>query len=58
MSRARLKRQLLDKLADRSTFEVPDGMVDNEFEAIWQQVEQAKSTGEDDPDDAGQARTS
>jgi trigger factor len=37
--RARLKRALLDALARRYGFEVPKGMVDVEFGAIWRQVE-------------------
>ena len=50
-SKARLKRSLLDLLADRYEFEVPTGMVEQEFETIWAQVkkdlEQAKATFED-----------
>ncbi|HSM50850.1 MAG TPA: trigger factor [Thermoanaerobaculia bacterium] len=38
LSRARLKRALLDHLAEGSRFEVPQGMVDLEFEAIWRQL--------------------
>src|SRR5215472_14615168 len=33
-SRTRLKRQLLDKLAESHSFEMPPGMVDSEFEQI------------------------
>ncbi len=51
VSRARIKRLLLDTLADNHTFEVPAGMVDAEFQSIWQQVEEArKQAGDDDPD--------
>lgn len=39
VGRARLKRSLLDALAGRHGFQVPIGMVDAEFGAIWQQVE-------------------
>lgn len=50
-SKARLKRSLLDLLADRYEFEVPTGMVEQEFETIWAQVkkdlEEAKATFED-----------
>ncbi|HXZ01386.1 MAG TPA: trigger factor [Stellaceae bacterium] len=35
----RLKRQLLDRLAERHAFPVPQGMVDIEFDAIWKQFE-------------------
>ena len=37
-SRMRLKRALLDALNEAHTFELPPTLVDNEFEAIWQQV--------------------
>ena len=50
-SKAQLKRTLLDDLAERYTFEVPAGMVDQEFETIWSQItrdlEQSKSTFEE-----------
>ncbi len=46
-SRQRLKRALLDKLAAGHSFEVPAGMVDLEFEAIWKQLEEEmKRTGQ------------
>ena len=38
-SRNRLKRELLDHLADTYKFEVPPGMVDLEFNSIWKQLE-------------------
>ncbi len=38
LSRARLKRSLLDALAETEKFEVPGGMVDLEFQQIWQHV--------------------
>ena len=40
VSRAKLKRQLLDALADGHDFEVPPSLVDGEFEQIWGQVEE------------------
>lgn len=39
VSRARLKRSLLDIMADNENFEVPQSMVAMEFEQIWAQVE-------------------
>ena len=42
LARQRLKRALLDKLAERHEFPVPAGMVDIEFNAIWQQYEQER----------------
>lgn len=39
-SRLKMKRTLLDALNEGHTFELPPSLVDNEFEAIWQQVKQ------------------
>ena len=39
VARQRLKRALLDKLAERYDFPVPPGMVDMEFATIWAQYE-------------------
>ncbi|MDE3175357.1 MAG: trigger factor [Pseudomonadota bacterium] len=39
VSRDRIKRRLLDELAKRYSFEVPQGLVDQEFGQIWAQVE-------------------
>ena len=50
--RSRLKRQLLDRLAESHDFPVPEGMVDAEFDAIWKQVEQDKKDDQLDPEDA------
>lgn len=40
MSRSRLKRSLLDALAEAHSFDVPQGMVDLEFQQIWAQLKQ------------------
>jgi FKBP-type peptidyl-prolyl cis-trans isomerase (trigger factor) len=53
MSRMRLKRALLDKLADQASFPVPEGMVDGEFGQIWQRVEADLKAGRLDSDDQG-----
>ncbi|WP_035485627.1 trigger factor [Geminicoccus roseus] len=37
-TRLKLKRALLDVLAERHDFEVPPGMVELEFDAIWRQL--------------------
>jgi trigger factor len=37
-SRDKLKRQLLDKLDQLYSFELPEGLVNQEFESIWEQV--------------------
>ncbi|HEX9462038.1 MAG TPA: trigger factor [Alphaproteobacteria bacterium] len=54
-SRARLKRQLLDKLAETHDFQVPQGMVDMEFDAIWRSVEEARKRGDQDPTITGKS---
>lgn len=55
VTRSRLKRQLLDKLAEAHDFTVPQGLVDSEFESIWKQVETDKEHGTLDPDDEGKS---
>ncbi len=40
LTRTHMKRKLLDTLASRHDFEVPESMVDGEFEQIWAQLEQ------------------
>jgi trigger factor len=45
-SREKLKRALLDALDKKYTFDLPAGLVDQEFEGIWKQVEaEQKQTG-------------
>jgi len=51
LSRVRLKRDLLDALAERASFEAPQGMVDQEFDQIWQRLEAARKDGTMDEDD-------
>jgi trigger factor len=55
VSRQKVKRELLDKLSDAHDFQVPQSMVDMEFDGIWKQVEQAKEKGELDPEDEGKS---
>lgn len=54
IARQRLKRQLLDRLAERHDFPVPQGMVDMELDVIWKQFEaereRAKQQGVAEPD--------
>ena len=45
-ARNNMKRQLLDKLADAHSFEVPKSMLDAEFKQIWQQIENARKQGQ------------
>jgi len=43
LTRQRIKRELLDKLAERYDFAVPQGMVDLEFDNIWAQYQAEKA---------------
>jgi trigger factor len=54
LARQNLKRKLLDHFAERFAFEVPNGMIDIEFNGIWQQYERerAKETAENAGDTA------
>ena len=53
ISRMRLKRELLDKLAEQATFPVPESLATGEFDAIWRRVEADRNTGQGDTEDAG-----
>ncbi len=55
VTRARLKRGLLDALAEAHDFTVPAGMVDSEFSAIWAQIEEERKHGHLDPEDEGKS---
>jgi len=55
LSRGKLKRALLDWLADKHDFTAPAGLVDSEFDAIWQQIEADRQQGRKDPDDEGKS---
>lgn len=43
LSRMKLKRGLLDQLAEQNSFAVPDGMVDMEFQQIWGEISADKA---------------
>lgn len=49
--RAIMKRRLMDALAETHTFAVPPTLATREFDNLWQQVEQAKASGQLDEDD-------
>jgi trigger factor len=51
MTRLKLKRSLLDALAERAQFDTPASLVEAEFAEIWRQVEQEKAAGRADPED-------
>jgi trigger factor len=53
LSRLRLKRALLDKLAEQARFPTPEAMVEAEFGAIWQRIEQDMKAGQLDEADRG-----
>ncbi|MCS6891032.1 MAG: trigger factor [Rhodovarius sp.] len=52
-SRAKVKRQLFDALAAQAAFAVPEGLIEREFAAIWQQVEADMKAGRLDEEDKG-----
>lgn len=52
LTKARLKRALLDALAESYSFDVPPSLVAQEFDSIWAQVKaEAEKAGEDAPDE-------
>ncbi|MBS0959419.1 MULTISPECIES: trigger factor [Acetobacter] len=51
VSRLRIKRDLLDVLAEKADFSAPESMIDAEFEQIWQRVEADKKAGQLDDED-------
>lgn len=52
LTRAHMKRGLLDALADEYDFDVPAGMVDMEFRQIWEQIKRdAIMSGDAKPED-------
>jgi trigger factor len=50
-SSLRLKKELLDALAGMASFPVPEIMLNQEFNQIWQQFEQARKAGTQDDED-------
>jgi trigger factor len=53
VARARVKRKLLDVLADNHEFTLPEGLVDIEFGAIWRQIEEDMKNDRLDEEDKG-----
>ncbi|MFT5440069.1 MAG: trigger factor [Alphaproteobacteria bacterium] len=51
LSRMHLKRALLDQLAESHDFELPEGILDAEFDSIWKQLLDAKERDALDEDD-------
>jgi trigger factor len=50
-SRMRLKKELLDALSKLADFMVPPSILTQEFDQIWQQLEQARKAGTEDAED-------
>ena len=53
LARLRLKRELLDALAEVTRFASPEGMVEQEFNQIWQRLEADRQADRLDEDDKG-----
>ncbi|MBR2124913.1 MAG: trigger factor [Acetobacter sp.] len=51
LSRLRIKRDLMDVLAEKIDFEVPSGLVENEFQQIWSRIEADRHAGRLDEED-------
>jgi trigger factor len=51
LSRLRIKRELLDALTGMVTFPVPEGMVEREFDQIWQRLTADRDAGRLDEED-------
>jgi trigger factor len=52
LSRQRLKRELLDRLNEMVSFDLPQGLVDAEFDQIWARIEADRKAGTLDSEDA------
>lgn len=57
VSKAHLKRDLLDALAKLTNFDAPEGMLDMEFDAIWKQFETARTKGDIDKSEKDKSDT-
>lgn len=55
MSRLHLKRRLLDALAERCNFPVPESTANSEFEAIWKSVAEELERNKDALEEAGKS---
>ena len=55
VARARVKRKLLDILADNHNFNLPETLVEAEFGAIWQQIEADLKADRLDEEDKGKS---
>jgi trigger factor len=55
ISRQKLKRKLLDVLAESHDFPVPASLADQEFDAVWKQVDEERQAGRLDAEDAAKS---
>jgi trigger factor len=56
LGRARMKRQLLDQLAERyASVPVPEGMVQMEFDSIWKQLQDEMQRSGEGPETVGKS---
>jgi trigger factor len=55
ISRAILKRRLMDKLAETTKFDVPPTLASREFESLWAQIEEAKRSNTLEDEDKGKS---
>ncbi len=55
VARSRVKRKLLDVLADNHNFNLPESLVEAEFGAIWQQIEADMKADRLDEEDKGKS---
>lgn len=55
VARARVKRKLLDVLADNHNFTLPEGLIEAEFNAIWQQIQADIKANRLDEEDKGKS---
>jgi trigger factor len=53
MARLRIKRELLDALAELARFPTPQNLLETEFGSIWQRVAADRNEGRIDEEDAG-----
>ncbi|MEP0235433.1 trigger factor [Roseibium sp.] len=53
MTRQRVKRQLLDALDEHYSFDLPEGLLNSEFDAVWNQVEEDMKRNEKTFEDEG-----
>lgn len=55
LTRTRLKRELFDKLDAAHQFDLPGGMVEAEFDAIWKRVQEEFAQNGSKPEDEGKS---